>query len=125
GESMPAIRSGWLLLLVALAVTMSLPPVPRAVAAEDETASIKGIVTLNGKPVQDGRVFFHLGDGQFVGAKVKDDGAFRVDRVPAGAHTVTVEGRGVPAKYTSEEQSAIRVTVERGANSVNIDLKSR
>ena len=110
--------------LVVLLVLASLLPTPPAVAAE-EVASVKGVVTIDGKPLADRRIIFHLGDGQFVGAKTKADGAFRVDRVPAGTYTVTVEGPGLTARYASEEKSVLRVAVKKGNNELNFDLSSR
>src|SRR5262245_21639141 len=87
----------------ALAWAVLLTPGPRADAA-DEAATVRGRVTLDGKPLAEGRILFHIGDDQFVGAKLNKDGGFAVTRVPSGRHKVTVEARGVPARYSSEEE---------------------
>ena len=75
--------------------------------------AVSGHVVVNGKPLDEGRILFHLRGGQFVGSKVKD-GAYRIDRVPEGAWTVTVEGKDVPAKHSSETTSALKVTIKDG-----------
>lgn len=108
---------------VVLTLVASLAAGPNA-ALSDEAVTVKGTVTLDGKPLPGGRIIFHLGADQFVGAKIKD-GAFKLDRAPAGTHKVTVESPGLPARYTSEEQSALRVEVKKGANELTFYLKSR
>src|SRR5262245_14888712 len=84
------------------------PPAPAA----DQPPVISGRITLDGRPLPGGRIIFYVGDDQFVGAKVKADGTFKVDRVPVGTHSVTVEHKTVPPKYASEDQSALRVEVK-------------
>src|SRR5437879_3076360 len=60
---------------------------------------VKGIITIDGKPLSAGRIFFHLDNGQFVGSKIAKDGSYAVDRVPTGSRKITIEGKGVPKKY--------------------------
>jgi hypothetical protein len=97
---------------------------PRATAA-DPLSSAQGKVTLDGRPLPGGRILFHLDDDQFVGAKIKADGTFKVDRVPVGTHKVTVEFKGLPARFASEERSALRVEVKKGANTLDFALSSK
>jgi hypothetical protein len=95
-------------------------------AVADEGAStVKGSVTLkDGQPLSGGgRLFFHLKEGQFVGAKIQADGTFKVDRVPVGTHKVTLEGKGVPAKFGSEEKPLVEVEVKKGNNEIRITLQ--
>jgi hypothetical protein len=109
-------------------------------SAGEELASVKGRVTLDGQPLPFGKVIFHLPDGQFVGSKIKADGTFKIDRVLPGAHKVTVEAtrktaaKGktavpavnlIPAKYSQEERTALRVEVRKGQNEYNFELTSR
>jgi hypothetical protein len=96
-------------------------PVPCASAADNE---VTGKITLNDKPLQEGKVTFHLPNDQFIGAKIKPDGTYLIDRVPAGTFKVTIEGKGVPPKYATEEASEIKVTIKKGGE-FNFDLKSR
>jgi hypothetical protein len=43
-----------------------------ATASGEDAATVKGTVTVRGKPLATGRIFFYLGNDQFVGAKIKD-----------------------------------------------------
>jgi hypothetical protein len=116
-----------------LLVTLLFSPYQRALAGE-ELASVKGRVTLDGRPLPFGKVIFHLADGQFVGSKLKEDGSFKIDRVPLGTHTITVEamkaGKGrklnvLPERYASEEKSQLRVEVRKGQNQFDLNLLSK
>lgn len=104
------------LLLVAFCVSLlSAGPVRAA------DGKLSGSVTIDGKPLAAGRVFFHLDDGQFVGAKVID-GAYSIDRVPTGTRKITVEGKGVAPKFTSENTSGLTMKVEKGKSTFDIAL---
>lgn len=95
------------------------------IAAEDaSTTTVDGTVVLDGKPLI-GRVLFHLKDGQFVGAKLDKEGRFKIDRVPPGEWAVTIEGKGVPAKYTSDEATSLRAQVIEGGNTFDFELASK
>ena len=96
---------------------------PRAFAG-DETASVSGTITLDGAPLAGGRIIFHQDNDQFVGAKIKD-GKYKLDRVPVGTHRVSVESKGLPARYSSEEQSALRIDIDKGKNVADFDLRSK
>lgn len=101
--------------VIALALVALLGTELHAVAG-DEIAAVTGRVTLDGKPLPGGRILLHLEDGQFVGAKIDKNGNFKMDRVLVGKHTVTIEFKGVPEKYASEENSGLRVEVANGEN---------
>ena len=94
-----------------------------AAAADPELGTVEGTVTFNGKPVPDGTITFHLPDGQFVGAKIKD-GKYRVDRVPAGTAKVTVQSKKfpIPAKFTDEERALLAVEVKAGKGTADFNL---
>src|SRR5262245_22416557 len=108
----------WVAVLVCAAVLCA---GPRA-GAGDDTASVHGLVTWNGKPLDEGRVFIFVGDDQFVGAKIKD-GRYKVDRVPVGEHAVGIEGRGVHPRYMESPASRKKISVTKGTNEINFDLK--
>ena len=95
---------------------------PHATAG-GKTSSVTGKITLDGKPIADGKIFFYVGDDQFVGAKTQKDGTFKIDRIPAGTHKVAIEGKGVPARYGS--QSVLVVSVADGANQHDFELRSK
>jgi hypothetical protein len=83
---------------------------------------VAGKITIEGKPLGAGRIFFHLPNGQFVGAKITD-GSYTVSRVPVGTRKVTVEGKGVPAKYASETTSGLTLDVKEGTATHDIELR--
>ncbi len=94
-------------------------------AADD--ATVEGTVTLDGQPLTEARIFLHFGDGQFVGATVKD-GKFKMKAVPAGTYAVTVElskedKQVLPPKYSAEDKSPLRIEVKKGATPGSYDLK--
>src|SRR5580698_4403437 len=84
-----------------------------ACTARSSAADVKvsGKITLDGKPLAAGKVTFHLDNGQFIGSKVKD-GAYKIDHLPPGKYKVTVEGKDVPATYTSEEKTPLVVEIK-------------
>ena len=107
-------------LLTIVIFVSSLSPSDCAVVDDGET-TIKGMITLDGKLLSEGKIFFHVGNDQFVGAMVKD-GKYRVDLVPVGTHIITVEGKDVPKKYSSEKLSGLKVEVRKGLNNIGIIL---
>jgi hypothetical protein len=112
---MPQPRS-WLVLAACLTLLFS-PPLATA-----GDGKVTGTITVNGKPLAAGKVIFHLDDGEFVGAKVKD-GAYKIGRVPEGTRKITIEGKGVPAKYASEDTSGLTSEVMVGDQTFDISLK--
>jgi hypothetical protein len=46
-----------------------------------------------------------------------------VANVPVGKHKVTLEGKGVPAQYWSEEKAVLEVEVNKGTNEIQIKLR--
>jgi hypothetical protein len=118
---MLAIPYAWAVMACALALVGAGP----RTSATDHAPSISGKITLDGRPLPGGRIIFYMGDDQFVGAKVKADGTYKVDRIPVGKHKVTVEYKTVPPKYASEDQSALRVETKEGVNVVDFDLRSK
>ena len=112
------------LLVLVLAVLATLASGSHALAA-DEVATVSGAVTFDGKIPSDGRIFFHQEDGQFVGAKIDKNGKFKVNRVLVGTHKVTIEFKGVPPKYSSEEVTPLQVSVMKTANQFDFELSSK
>jgi hypothetical protein len=106
------------LALVALAVGLL---ANHPAAADEASSTVKGTVTLEGKPLASGRIFFHLKNDQFVGGKIKN-GEYSVERVPAGKWRITVEGEGVPAKYSSDEKAILEVEVVANPGAYDIKL---
>jgi hypothetical protein len=91
------------------------------VAAAD--GEVTGTIRIDGKQLVGGKITFYQENGQFIGSKIKD-GKYKIDRVPARNLRVTVEGKGVPLKYTSDETSGLVVeVVEGGPTVIDLDLK--
>jgi hypothetical protein len=86
--------------------------------------SVAGLITLDGKPVAGGWIMFH-GVSQSVGAKSRTDGEFLVPIVPKGDYTITVEGLGLPPRYSAENQSGLHVFVNEGQNEMRFELRTR
>ena len=95
------------------------------IAAPPETPAegkVTGLATLRGQPVSKARFFLHYPDGQFLGAKINEEGRFTISHAPVGAYKVTIEGPDIPAKYSSDEKSGLVVEVREGENTFQFDL---
>ena len=92
-------------------------------AAAEELCVLSGTITVDDKPLPSGRILFHLDEDQFVGAKIKADGTYKVSRVPPGRHKISVEFPGVPARYA--ERTALEVEVSGSKLTVDLHLKSK
>lgn len=106
--------------LVAVVATCGLL-IAAAPAALADDAKVNGRITLHGKPAT-AKVAFYL-DDQFVGSKVNDEGKYKINRVMVGKYKVTIEGKGIPAKFTSEDVTPLTVEVKEGSNTFDFDLK--
>ena len=92
--------------------------------ATADDGNVQGRVTLDGKPLPSGKITFHAMSGQFVGASIKD-GTYSIDRVRPGKYRVTVQGKGVPARYTLEEASALTVEMKEGDARFDFEMASK
>ena len=118
---MQTLRFSMAFTMVSLALAVALLATHPA-AADEPSSTVKGKVTLDGKPLESGRIFFHLKNDQFVGAKIKK-GEYSVQKVPLGAWRITVEGQGVPPKYSSVDQAVLQVEVVANAVPGAYDIK--
>jgi hypothetical protein len=91
-------------------------------SASAADSKVSGRVTLEGKPLAAGKITFYLADGEFFGSKVKD-GKYAIDHAQAGTRKVTVEGEGVPIKYTLDDTSSLTVEIKDGKNVFDLDLR--
>ncbi|HKB00898.1 MAG TPA: carboxypeptidase-like regulatory domain-containing protein [Gemmataceae bacterium] len=115
------------------AIAMLVPIVlftPGRLAADEDTASVAGVVVLDGKPLAGVRVIFHVGDGQFVGGKTDDNGKYKITRVPTGSYKITVEmppgsKTRLPDKYSVEDRAVMSAQVKKGANDLNLEVTSK
>lgn len=111
-------------------------------------ASVKGKVTVGGKPLSTGTIVFHPkgGRGSLASANIGADGSYelltgKLDSMPAGEYGVTVvavEGELFPTaqnpnpqvtrlvgeRYALEETSGLKYTIAPGENTIDINLES-
>ena len=99
-----------------------------AARADDKVGGVQGKVTFKGQPLADGKIIFHLDNGQFVGCKIKN-GDYKIDQVPCGTRKVSVEAKGIPAAeikprenvFTFGAWRALGRTVRRGEHGVKVE----
>jgi uncharacterized protein (TIGR03067 family) len=94
----------------------------REQAKEQETGTVQGMITLNGKPLEKGKVSFHPEKGNAIEAEIKD-GAYSAKGVPTGSVQVTVKAEGVPAAFAGEATTPLRAEVNKGANTLDLALQ--
>jgi hypothetical protein len=92
-----------------------------APAAKDADAKVTGTIAFNGKPLSAAKVTFHFGD-EFVGAKINDDGKYTVNRIAPGTYKVTIEGKHVPEKFTSDDKTPLMAEIKAGKNAIDLNL---
>ena len=102
--------------------------------------TVKGTVTLDGKPYADASVvFLSLKSGQASSADIQAGGTFQLPSpLPVDTYTVYLAPKaeatsdepkpvkideGVPDKYWSEAASDIKIEVKEGENDVQVQLK--
>ena len=105
----------------ALASTLTAVLLSAYSLAADAEAFVKGTVTVDGKPVTEGKVILHAKVGKPVETPIKD-GKYMTAKVPTGVKTVTIEGKGVPAKYSSAETSPLKAEIVAGENELVFEL---
>ncbi len=108
-------------------------------------ASVMGTVTLNGAAVQKARITFENSDIGVYGAVINDDGTFAVPAMAEGEFKVTVtptetsnpmvapadgtmpepaKPTGIPANYSSIENTQEKVKINAGENSYDLKMSS-
>ncbi len=92
---------------------------------ETATAKVQVKVILDGKPVGNGRIFLHGDTSTFVGTRLNDDGTGTVNQVFLGSYVVTVEGDGIPVKFSQLEASQLRAKVAAGKNEFVFELTTK
>jgi hypothetical protein len=90
--------------------------------AVETKGTVKGIVTLNGKPVEKGKVTFHPESGKGIEAGIQL-GEYSATDVPVGTLRVTIYGVGLPKKFGIKDQTPLTVEMKKGENRMDFDLK--
>jgi hypothetical protein len=112
-----------LLIRTALAIALTTVVLPdHCLIAADDIANVNGKVTVNGRPLPEGKILLHA-DGVAPIEISVTDGAYSAEKVPSGERTVTIEGKGVPGKYSARETTPLKVAIRAGANEINFELK--
>ena len=70
---------------------------------DSNTASVHGVVNVNGKPLEYGSVRFDMQQGAGFGTVIKD-GEYRTDRGVPGSATVTVAAMAKPNSLATPEE---------------------
>jgi len=94
-----------------------------------KSAPVKGKVSVNDKPLEKGKVLFHLNKGgEPFSAEVRA-GEYEIDTIMPGDYVVSIEaGDGaaeLPERYRDAERFELRTKVHQGENRLEFDLKSR
>jgi hypothetical protein len=110
-----------LLHMLVLAVLVGL--VVQVRADETVVGSVEGKITLNGKPIEKGKVAFHPEKGKPVEADIKD-GDYAAKGVPVGTVRITVKAEGVPPKFGGANTTTLTAEVKKGKNNLDLDLKN-
>jgi hypothetical protein len=93
------------------------------VQAREEKSSVSGSVTVDGKPLAEGKVAFHPAKGKAAIAEIKE-GAYALE-LPAGDVVVTIEHPALPKKYSDPKASALRATIKTGKNTLDFNITSK
>lgn len=109
------------LITFSIALTFSLTT-NRARAADEETGKVQGKISLNGKPIGEGKLSFHPEKGKPIEVKVKD-GMYSAKNIPAGSKKVTLEGKGIPPIYASVKTTPLSIEIKKGGNNVDFELR--
>ena len=106
--------------VVALMVASVVAQEPQEERRESE---ITGRITVDGRPLEEGRILFYSDDGQIFGCVYKG-GEFTIRNAWTGKFRVTVEGANVSERYSAPDTSALQVEIRRGKNVIEFVLHS-
>jgi len=84
--------------------------------------AISGTISVGGKPLLEGRIYFYSASGQFRGADIAH-GEFQMEAVPLGEYRIIIEGESVAALY-SDLSSAAFTNINRRTKSLQFGLHS-
>ena len=110
-------------------------------APQREMATVSGKVTLNGEPLDAGRVIFAHVEGPGVAADIQPDGTYTVEAavgqtavsidhrtmppepMPGEPETLWIGESLVPEQYADAKTSGLSLDVKSGKNEFNIEMK--
>jgi truncated hemoglobin YjbI len=89
--------------------------------------SVRGVITVDGKPLEAGAITFRSVKGKDSLGAVVAQGEYELKEVDPGEYTVTVQsaekGITLPKRYSDAATSGLTVAVQEGRNAVNFELK--
>jgi hypothetical protein len=94
-------------------------------------AHAAGNITLDGKPLEKANITFRPANGESSRTARVRNGSFTIDNLGATEYRITIDTKDegekekLSPKYSSDEQSLLRVDVKPGSNAFEFDLKSR
>jgi hypothetical protein len=127
--------------LFAAALLCLVPVALIGCSSEKPLGKVQGSVTLDGAPYADAAVvFLSMDTGQGASGDIQSGGSFQLSEpLPLGSYTVylapktvaesdqptpvTIDQK-VPEKYWNEAASDIKIEIQEGANTVNVELKT-
>jgi hemoglobin len=93
----------------------------------EETGTVKGKVTLTGKPLAAGTIEFHGADGKSVKGVTDADGSYVVKGLKPGEYMVAISTDAkdvkVPAKFADAKTSGLKIEVKAGSQNHDIALQ--
>jgi len=87
-----------------------------------DVGTVEGTVRLDRKIIARGKVTLAGADGKTFSTDVAADGSFRIDAVAVGSYHASVTGPGIPAKYSSDKTTPLKVMVTKGNQTFDLDL---
>jgi hemoglobin len=88
-----------------------------------DAGTVKGRVTIDGKPLARGTVTLVDKDGKAHAANIAADGTYAMSNLPPGTYKVSVTGDGVAAKFGDVNTSGLTSTVEKGESVKDLALQ--
>jgi hypothetical protein len=92
------------------------------------SATVGGMVNLDGKPLAAGKVSMRAIKGKEVFSVEIKDGKFSELTLPPGTYMVTFQAASdsrLPERYSNEDRSGLRLEVQHGSNESNFNLVSK
>ncbi len=95
------------------------------------SAPVRGKITLDGKPLDNGKITWHANkDDETISANIQN-GEFETDKLKSGEYIITIDRtdgdtkRNLPKKYSDKHQSGMRVEVGEGPNALELNFNLR
>jgi hemoglobin len=92
-------------------------------APKGDGGTVKGRVTVGGKPLAKGKITLTGEGGKAISDAIEADGSYTLENVPPGTYKVTVTGaKEVPAAFGDPNTTPTTANVNKGMNLLDLDL---